>query len=119
MIPGCLWPEPELENSSLTIRILGFFSCLFRERANYFQINFHYSFFLMTLTFLKGTKQIIHYEIFDLKQNITFTLCGHLVKQHIEMKTETSNCFEKMFQLLEKSQDLESGFLGKNILKNG
>lgn len=49
----------------------------------------------MTLTFLKGTKQVIHYEIFDLKQNIIFTLCGHFVWQHIEMKTGTSNLLWK------------------------
>lgn len=49
----------------------------------------------MTLTFLKGTKQIIHSEIFDLKQNITFALCGHLVRQHIEMKAGTSGLLWK------------------------
>lgn len=95
LILGCLWPEQELENSSLAIRTPGLFSYLFRERANYFQINFHYSFSLTTLTFPKGTKQIIHYEIFDLKQNIRFTLCGHLVRQHIVMKTRTCNLLWK------------------------
>lgn len=49
----------------------------------------------MTLTFLKGTKQIIHYEIYDLKQNITFALCEHLVRQHIEMKAGTSSLLWK------------------------
>lgn len=43
------------------------------------------------------------------------TWWGSILKWILEFLT----CFEKMFQLSAKSPDLESGFLGKSILKNG